>query len=45
MPLLKTKALPVSDVPNCESWVNIVEAVDPFSNDCALRRRYQQELR
>jgi len=22
MPLLKTKALPVSDVPNCESWVN-----------------------
>jgi hypothetical protein len=21
MPLLKTKALPVSDVPNCESWV------------------------
>jgi len=21
MPLLKTKALPVSDAPNCESWV------------------------
>jgi hypothetical protein len=24
MPLLKTKALPVSDVPNCESWVSMV---------------------
>ena len=23
MPLLKTKALPVSDVPNCESWVKL----------------------
>jgi len=23
MPLLKTKALPVSDVPNCESWGNL----------------------
>ena len=27
MPLLKTKALPVSDVPNCESWVSRVSSI------------------
>jgi len=24
MPLLKTKAIPVSDAPNCESWASLV---------------------
>ena len=29
MPLMKTKALPVSDVPNCESWVSASPTTPP----------------
>jgi hypothetical protein len=45
MPLLKTKALPVSDVPNCESWVKELgrESVDEQSMH--QRRRKEPGVR